>query len=532
MDNIGNPCPICPSSDAYGLDDRGWGHCFSCGGNVPPEGEHDLTTRTYDGRARMDLLTGLSFQPLTARGISQETCRRYGYGIGTMDGQKVQVAPYHNDRGQVVAQKVRFADKKFLVTGDMGQARLFGLQLARKGGKRIFITEGEIDALSAREALGAWAVCSLPNGAAGAAKAIARDLEILESHDQVVLAFDNDAAGHAALDECVQLFSPGKVAVMDLGPNKDLNDMLLAEGRKTTAIALHSAREWRPDGVINMADIKDRVKKPLEMGTPYPWAGLNEKLYGFRPGELVVWTAGTGTGKTSVVSELVYHLLLEGIPTGTIYLEEGLERAGKRLVGLHLNKPLHLPNQEITDEEFNTAWEATLGTGLLAAYEHFGSLEAKTLLHRIRYMAKAIGTRVVVLDHVSIVVSGADLSQDERRALDHIMTHLSSLAQETGLSIHIVSHLKRPQGKGHEEGRQVSLADLRGTAAIAQLAHTVIGLERDQQAEDETEKNTMTLRVLKNRYSGLTGPAGALVFNHETGRLIDVGNGGADVQDF
>ena len=530
MDNIGNPCPICPSSDAYGLDDRGWGHCFSCGFNVPPDG--DVSHATYGGSQHMDLLTGLSFQPLTARGISQETCRRYGYGIGQMDGQKVQVAPYHNDRGQVVAQKVRFADKKFLVTGDMGQARLFGLQLARKGGKRIFITEGEIDALSAREALGAWAVCSLPNGATGAAKAIARDLEILESHDQVVLAFDNDAAGHAATDECVQLFSPGKVAVMDLGPNKDLNEMLLAEGKKVTAIALHSAREWRPDGVINMASIKARVKKPLEMGIPYPWSGLNEKLYGFRPGELVVWTAGTGTGKTAVVSELVYHLLLEGVPTGIIYLEEGVERAGKRLLGLHLNKPLHLPNQEITDEEFEAAWAATLGTSLLSAYEHFGSLEADTLLNRIRYMSRALGTKVVVLDHISIIVSGSDLNQDERRALDYIMTNLKSLAQETGLAIHIVSHLRRPQGKGHEEGRVVTMSDLRGTAAIGHLSDAVIGLERDQQAEDETEKNTTTLRVLKNRYAGLTGPAGTLTFDHATGRLSDARNGGASEADF
>jgi twinkle protein len=53
------------------------------------------------------------------------------------------------------------------------------------------------------------------------------------------------------------------------------------------------------------------------------------------------------------------------------------------------------------------------------------------------------------------------------------------------------------------------------------LSDAVIGLERNQQAEDEDERNTTKLRILKNRYSGITGPAGDLYFNPETGRLQD-----------
>ena len=99
------------------------------------------------------------------------------------------------------------------------------------------------------------------------------------------------------------------------------------------------------------------------------------------------------------------------------------------------------------------------------------------------------------------------------------MTKLRTLVQETGIGMHVVSHLKRPDGKGHEEGAQTSLSQLRGSHAIGQLADGVIGLERNQQ--DEENPNVSTLRVLKNRFSGETGVGGRLLYDKETGRLSE-----------
>jgi len=103
------------------------------------------------------------------------------------------------------------------------------------------------------------------------------------------------------------------------------------------------------------------------------------------------------------------------------------------------------------------------------------------------------------------------------------MTKLRTLVQELNIGMFLVSHLRRPQGsKGHEEGAQVSLSELRGSAAIAQLSDCVIGLERNQQAEDFREANTTKLRVLKNRFAGLTGKACELFYDRDTGRLVEV----------
>jgi twinkle protein len=94
--------------------------------------------------------------------------------------------------------------------------------------------------------------------------------------------------------------------------------------------------------------------------------------------------------------------------------------------------------------------------------------------------------------------------------------------QETGIALICVSHLKRPDSKGHEEGAATSLAQLRGSGSIAQLSDMVIGLERNGQAEDATERNTTKVRVLKNRFSGITGPACDLLYSLETGRMTEI----------
>ena len=110
-------------------------------------------------------------------------------------------------------------------------------------------------------------------------------------------------------------------------------------------------------------------------------------------------------------------------------------------------------------------------------------------------------------------------SGDERRMIDNTMTRLRSLVEETGIHLVVVSHLRRPDGRSHEEGGNTSLAQLRGSHAIAQLSDAVIGCERNQQ--DESTANRLQLRVLKNRYAGLTGVAQTLEYDDKNGRLTE-----------
>ncbi len=233
-------------------------------------------------------------------------------------------------------------------------------------------------------------------------------------------------------------------------------------------------------------------------------------------------TAGSGLGKSQFLREIVWHILSKTEDNiGMMFLEEGVRKTARSLMSLALNKPIHLPDVDVTEEELKDGFNRTLGTDRLYLFDHFGSSNLDNIVNRVRYMAKGLNCGYVVLDHISIIVSGGDVG-DERKALDAIMTRLRMLVQETGISLLCVSHLKRPSDRGHEEGAATSLAQLRGSGAIAQLSDIVIGLERNGQATDMIERNTTHVRVLKNRFSGYTGFCSDLLYNPSTGRMLEI----------
>jgi twinkle protein len=465
-------------------------------------------------------LLDINYLPLNKRMINEETCRFFKYGVATYNGNPVQVATYCDPAGNPVAQKVRFPNKDFLILGDAKSMGLYGSHLWRDGGKRVTLTEGEIDCLSLSQLQGnKWPVVSIPNGASNAAKAIKNNLEWLEKFEEVVIMFDQDDAGRKAAKEAALLLSPGKAKIASL-PLKDANDMLVAGKGKELMDATWSAKTFRPDGIIPGTELWDAIiNAPNIEAIPYPWEGVNKMTMGMRQRELITLCSGTGIGKSSVCRELAHWLIAQGQTVGYIALEESIRRTALGLMGIAMNKPLHISMDGITEKDMKNAYQQSVGCGRVYLYDHFGSIDSDNLLSRIRYMVRGMGCNWIFLDHLSIVVSGMG-EGDERRLIDNTMTSLRSLVEELGCGLILVSHLKRPEGKGHEEGAQTSLSQLRGSAAIAQLSDFCIGLERNQQ--DPESKDVTQMRVLKNRFTGETGLATALHYNRDTGRLSEV----------
>ena len=510
------PCDACGSSDALAeYDDHTF--CFACSKHTwKDKGVVMTDTVSVTKKSARPLLTGGIFQDYPKRKISEEIARRFGYTTNKMGGRAVQVADYRNKDGAVVGQKVRFPDKDFTTTGDFGDVVLFGQHLWPNSGKRVVITEGEIDAMSYAVATGGnWPVVSIPNGAQGADKALRKSLDWLEGYDEIVLMFDNDEPGEKAAKKCATLFTPGKCKIAKL-PLKDANDMLVAGRVKELLTSVYNAVEERPDGIVNGDELWDRVNKPIQVGTPYPWSFLNKVLFGLRGREIVTLTAGSGVGKSTISAEIAYHLAnVVGDKVGYVALEEGLERTAMRFMGIHLNKPIHLPG-DVTEEERRTGFTGTMGTGKYFMYDHFGSTDSDNLLQKLNYLVVGLGCKWIVLDHLSIMVSGMDLDGDERRQLDYTVTQLRQFTERTGAGLLMISHLKRPSGdKGHEDGLDVSLSHLRGSQAIAQLSDVVLGISRDM----ASGQNRLKVKCLKNRYAGITGHAGTLEYSPVTGRL-------------
>ena len=519
------PCPECKSSDARAIYGDGHGYCFSCStyfksaAAKAPSGDHVEGGRRFEGGWKP---IGGDITALTKRQITRDTCAKFAYRVAKSAGQYVQVADYHDAGGNLVAQHIRYPNKEFTWVGDAKKAVLWGQHLWQSGGRRLVITEGEIDCMTISQAFkNTWPVVSLPNGAQSAAKAIKRSLEFVESFQEVVLAFDDDEAGRKAVEDVAPMLTPGKVKIMSYNGAKDANEMLMSGKGHAIAGQVFGARTYRPDGIVSGADLWEELIKPPVTGIPIPYPKTQAMLMGLKPGELVMFTAGSGIGKSTLVHEIGYHLLVHHEQTiGVMALEENKVRAAERYLSIALEIPLHLTREGVTQERLRQAFEKTVGSNRFWLYDHFGSTAIDNLLSKIRYMVVGLGVQWIVLDHISIVVSGLDNSihDDERRMLDKLMTRLRSLVEETGCGLLGVVHLRRPDnGKSYNEGRQVSLTDLRGSAAIEQLSDTVIAMERDQQSE--TDANYSLVRVLKNRRVGLCGAADWLLYTHETGRL-------------
>ena len=469
------------------------------------------------------------------RSIPKSTCKKYNVrsDFGRAGTLASHYYPYYNTKtGELTATKKRICDvKDFPWSGDRADIGLFGQQTCRGNGKYITVVEGELDALSVAAMFdNKWDVVSLKDGAHNALKDIKSQLDFLEGYDNVVLCFDADVAGQEAVEAVRDLFSPNKCKVVTLPDGwNDANQMLMAGKVQDFIKSWWAAKVYRPDGIVAGTDTWDALCANRNIkSTPYPWEGLNEITRGHRAGELVTITSGSGMGKSQFIRELEFDLLrrCEG-NIGVLALEEDISRTALGIMSVAANRPLHLEEDTPVDE-LRPFWDQTMGTGRYYLFDHWGSTSADNLLSRVRYMAKALDCRYVVLDHLSIVVSSQD-NGDERKAIDEIMTKLRTLVAETGIALFLVSHLKRTSGTAHEDGGRISLSELRGSQSIAQLSDMVIGMERNQQHDDPTVRNTTQVRVLKNRYTGETGPACWLYYDRDTGRMSETSNPIPDV---
>lgn len=505
------PCEDCGSSDALSIDDNGWSRCFSCGKNKKVDGS-EVTAQVKETSS----VPPHTYKAIPKRKLSIRVAEKYGVGF-TDNGDMVM--PY--DEGNAAKLRVG-GDKVFRTVGSWSTSRtLFGQDKFAKGGKFVVVVEGELDALAAHQMLNyKTPVVSIRSGAQSAVKDIKENYEWLDTFEQVIFCFDNDEAGQAAQKECASIFAhKAKLCVMGNG-FKDAGEYCEEGEGKLFEDVFWRAERYTPDGILSGANIYDMVMTPVEKAAvDYPFEGLNKITYGIREGELVCVTAGSGLGKSQFLREIVWHILQntdENI--GLMFMEESVRKTGLSLMSLAAGKPLHLPTTESTQEERDLAFKQTLGTERMFLFDHFGSSSVDNIVNRVRYMAKVLGCKYVFLDHISIIVSAQE-GGDERKAIDEVMTKLRTMVQETNIALICVSHLKRPNDKGHEEGAVTSLAQLRGSGSIAQLSDMVLGLERNGQAEDEIERNTTVCRVLKNRFSGETGKACCMLYNNVTGRM-------------
>ena len=515
------PCPSCGSSDALSRYSDNHAICFSCQHYI--HGDNSAPSHLSKPKTRPLEMTG-TISAIQDRRISMDVAKRYGVTVehGT-DGAIIKHHyPYHNHAGnEVVGTKVRnVATKEFYSTGDLSTAGLFGQQSFAAGGKYITITEGELDALAVNEMFdGKWPAVSIRSGAAAAVKDIKASLEYLETFDNVVICFDTDEAGTKAAQAVLPLFSPRKARVCTL-PLKDAGDMLKANKVREFTRCWWDAKAFKPEGVVSLSDtgVWDKfLKRGTEEVTPLPksFGSLNAMMNGgIAAGEVTVIGALTSIGKSTMVYNLVHGMYAESAKKiGCVFLEACVGETVENLLSVYMGTNISdIPTKDRDYNLYHEKYDELANSDKLHILDHQGALGADELFANMQYLVKGLDCDIIILDPLQAAVTSND-----NGVIDAFMDKCLKLAKNTGVSIIIVSHMRKPHAR---DAHDVGEYDLKGSGSINQIAFNTILLSRDKMSEDDYARNCTQVQLVKCRRTGRTGVAGWLFYEGTTSRLV------------
>ena len=523
----------CGSSDARQIYENGTSFCFSCSSWFPKQEKEEIK-RTMGKMVEweqesLEEILDYPIKGFRDRGIERVVNEHFGVRSSVKEDGSVEAHYYPYGDSEIIGYKKRILPKEFTI---IGKAKtLFGKMQAGNGGRTLVITEGEIDALTIAQC---WykkyekfyPVVSIPS--ASQTNILLSNRDWLRSFDSVVVWFDNDEPGKEAADKAARIIGFDKVKVVKNTKYKDANELFMKDGYMAVLQVVWEAQPWSPVGIVNSADTWDLYKAEAE-AEYIPWpefaVELNNKIYGRVLGSISLLTSGTGMGKSSFIKEDLYHLLNNtNEKIGVCSLEESVAETVEAVMALHLNKRIQLPDVEVTEEEERQAWLETMGTGRFLFLDHQGSMGDDSLIEKMEFMALS-GCKFLYLDHITIAVSEVE-NGDVNSATDKVMSDLLKLAKRHNIWIGVISHLRKTSNnqKSFEEGAVPSDDDLKGSGSLKQIAAQIIAISRNKKEEDPIKRHTSRLWVLKDRWTGRTGPMGQYRFLEATGRLVNESN--------
>jgi len=530
------PClsPTCGSSDARQLYEDGSSHCFSCKKTfrgaaasfvapskvVPEEGFKKVP---YTKMPTIEEIAEFPTRGFVERKITKDICEFFGVKVSYDEDGEIDTHyyPYHDGLGF----KVRKLPKTFTFIGK--SPSLFGREKFAGGGKRLVIVEGEMDALSMAQAhfdqyKKIYPVIGLPS--ATSVNQLLEHREWIRSFQEVVLCLDNDKAGQEALEIAIKIvgFDKAKIAVL---PEKDSSDVLVKLGYKILIQAVWDAAPYTPSSIIKTKNLwENLVAYNKVKAVPYPdcMEGVNEKLDGMRPGEIVLFISGTGSGKSTLSREIMIHLKRSTqAKIGIISLEESPAETARKLSGMAIDR--NPANSEISIDDLKVGFDEIFGDERILMLDHQGSIRDSSIIDTLEYMALT-GCEYIFVDHITMLVSEGSEGLSGNEAIDAMMNSLLRVVKKHPVWIGLVSHLRKAPTsvKSFEQGVMPTLDDIKGSGSIKQVSFDVIAFARDMTAPEETVRNTVNMSVLKARTTGRTGPAKSAYYLMDKGRLVEI----------
>ena len=512
------------------------------------------------------------------RKVTKATCEKFGIraGLSEKDGKTVEAYyfPSYDQKGKVVGYTKQDITKHKTEKGHWSTIgsvsisnKLFGQELAEGISRKrtnIIITEGQWDAASTYQSLvdsvqgTKYAnlepqVVSIPLGTANSVESLLHNESFLTSFDACVFFFDNDQCtpaevkkgimrGFEAREACAAALIDTGLSLMTVvaeGEYKDASDYLQNDNSEALAkLVQFNKRLFSTEKIVRAGDISlETIIAPMEKGVVVDcFPKTMERLYGFRLKELTMILAPSGVGKSTVCSILADRFMKAGYKLGMIFLEEGNKDTFQRLIASELKvnylKFKRDPLSVASKEEITRVYNNITQNDKLILLNHFGSMPIDSLMAKVKHMVLVEGCKYVVLDHLSMVVSGND-TDNERKELDMVMTALASFCAANDVHLIVVCHINRsdsaqflpPKGKeGEPFWVNVRKESARGSASLEQCSWNILAIEPE--ILPDFSRGRVRIKVLKTRFGDSLGIADVFTLDPETWEVVlDAGDG-------
>jgi len=426
------------------------------------------------------------------------------YGVVLFEGYPV--FPYWDRfNSQWVLCGAKFARRRddprgrFWVDGHM-PSKFFGQHISDS--RTLVVTEGEYDAIAVRYATG-YSVWSVNAGARSAPGLVEKNLEELDKFQKVVFFLDNDEDGIKATIKCLEILENGYWAVPPDGL-KDASDVIQELGKSGLASVVAHAKPNEPPFIVRDIEtpIKQRITGADSRGFPTGIRGLDERIGGWRSGEVTVILAETSKGKSTLSRWFAAQQMKAGRRVAYIPLEDGRATGGAKLLEAYFGV------RYITGDVTAPVDEAVLDEQIKEVSSRLVMADSVSTLadvkRIIRYSVKCEHVSFVVLDHLTALAFKA--TGQLTMTIPQIMTTLRELALKYGCHILIVSHVRRT-----EDG-QITISSGYGSNSIETVTDNLLILTR----KSDGISDKVFLEVSKCRAWGLSeNPVIQLLFDYE-----------------
>lgn len=419
--------------------DKGVYCCHHCGwtGNVkfkpkkefvkPPDTKTELSPRMLSWFSK--------------RGISEATINHWKIGESTeyfpqiSKNRKAINFKYYRE-GELINIKYRDAEKNFKMVSN-AELVFYGLDHIKEM-EKIFIVEGEMDALSLHEA-GIYSVCSVPNGASKGNQRLEfldNCWKYFENKTEIVLCTDNDDAGLSLRNELARRFGHYRCKYVDFNDFKDANEVLISQGAEVLRNTIKEAKSFPIEGVLNISDIWQNVLNYNENGIKNFSINLNDSdnFFNVALGEWSVITGIPNSGKSDVIDQICCNMAIKQDFRVGMFAPESFPYEG------HIKRIANKLNEVNCNTETLNKSKDFIENHFFFVKIDIENLTLKGILDNFKQLVFQKGINICVIDPWNMLDHSA---QRDHSYIGKMLSEITQFCQQTNTHLFLIAHPRK-----------------------------------------------------------------------------------------